>query len=115
MFPRLATILVPAFALAAVAAAAPSPIEARDGECNTGSLQCCTSTFSASDPTSSALLGLLGIVLGPIDGLLGLGCTPITVIGTGSGATCTQQPVCCTGNTYNGLINIGCSPINLNV
>ncbi|KAF8416421.1 hypothetical protein L210DRAFT_3545896 [Boletus edulis BED1] len=29
---------------------------------------------------------------------VGLGCSTITVIGTGSGATCTQQPVCCTNN-----------------
>ncbi|KAF9224193.1 hypothetical protein BS17DRAFT_817089 [Gyrodon lividus] len=61
------------------------------------------------------LLGLLGAVLPNVQGLVGLGCTPITVVGTGSGAVCTQQPVCCTGNTYSGLINVGCSPINLNL
>ncbi|KAF1982441.1 hypothetical protein K402DRAFT_424548 [Aulographum hederae CBS 113979] len=26
-----------------------------------------------------------------------------------------QQPVCCTGNTFTGLIAIGCTPINVNI
>jgi len=68
-----------------------------------------------------------------LPGLMGTGCTPITVIGTGSGSDCTQQPVCCSDNYFvriqpsfsiseflklllqNGLINVGCSPINLSL
>ncbi|KAG2032424.1 hypothetical protein BDR03DRAFT_970119 [Suillus americanus] len=46
-------------------------------------------------------------------GEVGLGCTPISVIGTGDGASCLQQPVCCSNESYNGLVNIGCTPINL--
>ncbi|KIJ64698.1 hypothetical protein HYDPIDRAFT_62219, partial [Hydnomerulius pinastri MD-312] len=112
MFIRPSAVL-PIAVLAAVATAAPGALVERDDQCNTGSIQCCNNTYSSTDASLTSLLGLLGVVLGPISGLVGLGCTPVTVIGTGSGAVCTQQPVCCTGNTYNGLINVGCSPINL--
>jgi hypothetical protein len=73
----------------------------------------------------------------------GATCTPITAFGTGSGGTCTQQPVCCTNNTQvslhhalvhrrlairtdgmttfsfpfsmqKGLVNISCVPVNTN-
>ncbi|KIJ65917.1 hypothetical protein HYDPIDRAFT_87334 [Hydnomerulius pinastri MD-312] len=116
MFSRPSTFLLPIAALAAVATAAPSALEARTGssQCNTGSISCCNNTYTSTDTGLTTLLGLLGIVLGPVSGLVGLGCTPITAVGTGSGAQCSQQPVCCTGNTFGGLITVGCSPINLN-
>ncbi|KIJ25111.1 hypothetical protein M422DRAFT_273969 [Sphaerobolus stellatus SS14] len=82
-------------------------------QCNTGDAQCCNSVTKASDPSATTILGLLGIVLQDVDVLVGLGCTPITVIGAGSGANCAQQPVCCENNSFNGLINIGCTPISL--
>ncbi|KIJ48525.1 hypothetical protein M422DRAFT_81792, partial [Sphaerobolus stellatus SS14] len=78
-------------------------------QCNTGDAQCCNSTSSASNPSTAALLGLLGIVVQGVDVLVGLGCTPITVIGAGQGANCAQQPVCCTNNNFNGLVNVGCT------
>ncbi|KIJ60366.1 hypothetical protein HYDPIDRAFT_117274 [Hydnomerulius pinastri MD-312] len=112
MFIRPSAVLLPIAALAAVATAAPNALVGRD-QCNTGSISCCNQTYSSTSTSITSLLGLLGIVLGPVEGLLGLGCSPITVVGTGSGAQCTQQPVCCTGNTFNGLINIGCTPINI--
>ncbi|KIJ67292.1 hypothetical protein HYDPIDRAFT_84585 [Hydnomerulius pinastri MD-312] len=105
MFPRLAVISAASFALLAVATGS--------SECDTGSLQCCNSVQAADSSAVTTLLGLLGIVVGDLTGQVGLGCSPITVVGTGSGATCTQEPVCCTGNSYSGLINLGCSPINL--
>ncbi|KAH7915185.1 hydrophobin 2 [Hygrophoropsis aurantiaca] len=82
-------------------------------QCNTGPIQCCDSVESASSPSASALLGLLGIVLTDLDVLVGLTCTPISVVGLGSGATCSAEPVCCENNTFNGLISLGCSPVNL--
>ncbi|KIJ67294.1 hypothetical protein HYDPIDRAFT_25762 [Hydnomerulius pinastri MD-312] len=112
MFSRLSTIATAAFAVLAVA----TPHVARQSsECDTGSLQCCNSVQAADSSAVTTLLGLLGIVVGDLTGQVGLGCSPITVVGTGSGATCTQEPVCCTGNSYSGLINLGCSPINLNL
>ncbi|KIJ29214.1 hypothetical protein M422DRAFT_235347 [Sphaerobolus stellatus SS14] len=94
-----------------LAAAAPSPQSV--SQCNTGTASCCNTVQSASSNPVSTLLGLLGIVVGDVTAMVGLGCTPITVIGVGSGVNCAQQPVCCTDNQFNGLINLGCSPISL--
>ncbi|KIK73601.1 hypothetical protein PAXRUDRAFT_586141, partial [Paxillus rubicundulus Ve08.2h10] len=103
-------------ALAAVATAAPSALEARaDSQCNTGPIQCCSSTMTSTTTTLASLSSLLGLSLPSIGGLIGLSCSSITGVGTGTGAVCTQQPVCCTNNTYSGLINLGCSPININL
>ncbi|KAF8063362.1 POH2 hydrophobin [Lyophyllum atratum] len=83
-------------------------------QCNTGPIQCCNSVQSASAPAVALLAGLLGIVISDITALVGLTCTPITVIG-GSGNSCSAQPVCCTNNDFDGLIVIGCSPVNINL
>ncbi|KIJ21151.1 fungal hydrophobin [Paxillus involutus ATCC 200175] len=116
MFIRPSSIVLPIVALAAVATASPSTLEARGGsQCNTGPIQCCSNTLTNSATTLDLVSSLLGLSLPSISGLIGLGCNPITVVGTGTGAVCTQQPVCCSDNTYNGLVNLGCSPINLNL
>ncbi|TEB23099.1 hydrophobin-251 [Coprinellus micaceus] len=100
-------------ALAAVATAAPTD-PPPGGQCNTGPIQCCNSVQQASNPVVGLLAGLLGIVLGPLTGQVGLNCSPISVIGL-PGNSCSAQPVCCTGNNFNGLIVVGCSPININL
>lgn len=101
---------------------APGSTTTTVSQCNTGSLQCCDSTVSVSQSylilsrkinlltiscshmqSSStqglALLGLLGIVLGDVTGLLGLGCSPLSIVGIGSGNACTASPVCCENNS----------------
>ncbi|KIJ48484.1 hypothetical protein M422DRAFT_247834 [Sphaerobolus stellatus SS14] len=100
-----------AFASSAILAAAlpTEPIS----QCNTGDAQCCNTVESASSPSAATLIGLLGIVVQGVDVLVGLGCTPISVIAISQGANCAQQPVCCTNNNFNGLINVGCTPISL--
>ena len=52
----------------------------------------------ASSPGISTLLGLLGIVLQDLDVLVGLDCSPITVIGVGTGNSCSATAVCCENN-----------------
>ncbi|KAI0091265.1 fungal hydrophobin-domain-containing protein [Irpex rosettiformis] len=102
-------------ALPLLAVATPAPLEARQsaGNCNTGPIQCCQQTISSTSSQANLLAGLLGIVLGPVEALLGLNCSPIGVIGVGSGSTCNASPVCCTNNAVGGLISIGCVPITL--
>ncbi|KAF8993276.1 hydrophobin, partial [Cyathus striatus] len=94
--------------------AAANAVPRQTGQCNTGPVQCCNSVQSASDPTTASLLGLLGIVLSPITALIGFNCSPLSVAGIG-GNSCTAQPVCCTNNQFNGLIALGCNPININL
>ncbi|EIW80221.1 fungal hydrophobin [Coniophora puteana RWD-64-598 SS2] len=105
MFTRVASII----ALATFALAAPA---ATTNQCNTGSAQCCNTVDSASSPQVATVLGLLGIVVGDITGQVGLQCSPLSVLSSGGG-TCNQEPVCCTNNSFNGLVNLGCSPINV--
>jgi hypothetical protein len=106
MFKLSTAALVATSSLAILAAASP----AKRNPCSTGTLQCCDSTSSTSDPSTSKLLGLLGIVVqGPynvvcaqveanlvsgVDVPIGLGCSPITVIGV-SGNSCSTNTVCC--------------------
>ncbi|KJA29772.1 hypothetical protein HYPSUDRAFT_31766 [Hypholoma sublateritium FD-334 SS-4] len=99
-------------ALATLAAA--TPVRRQDNQCNTGSLQCCQSTQDATSSSIAGLLSLLGVVIGDITGQVGVTCSAITVVGA-SGTSCSEQPVCCTNNTFNGVIALGCTPVNLNL
>ncbi|KAF7432863.1 hypothetical protein PC9H_004807 [Pleurotus ostreatus] len=102
-------------ALASLAAATPTRRnEPAAGSCSTGELQCCKSVQSADSKSLTSLFGLLGLVVGDITGLVGVTCSPVTVVGAG-GAQCNAQAVCCNDNSFNGLIALGCTPINLNL
>ncbi|KAK0469244.1 hydrophobin [Desarmillaria tabescens] len=82
-------------------------------QCSTGPVQCCDSVQSSkSGGLVATLLGLLGINLGSADVPVGLTCSPLSVIGIG-GNSCSAQTVCCENNSFNGLIAIGCTPINI--
>ncbi|KAF9561683.1 fungal hydrophobin [Agrocybe pediades] len=83
--------------------------------CNTGAVQCCDQIFPAESEQANWLGGLVGATVGAITAGVGLSCVPITVIGVGSGGQCASQPVCCTENHMNGLVTLGCNPINVNV
>ena len=84
MFSKLALL-----ALATVAIA--SPLETRNAppasSCSTAPVQCCQSTEAAGGPTASKLLALLGVVVQDLNVIVGITCTPISVVGVGSGAS----------------------------
>ncbi|KAI0635193.1 fungal hydrophobin [Trametes polyzona] len=111
MFARAAAYATLALPLLAVA----TPVHelAVRQTCSTGAIQCCNSVTETNSASGNLLLGLLGIVLGDITGLLGLNCSPINVIGIGSGNACSANTVCCSNNNVGGLISIGCLPITL--
>ena len=88
----------------------------------------------ASDPSIANVLKGLGIVVQDVDALVGLTCDPITVIGVGSGSSCSANAVCCEDNSHvsvyfgrhpqntmnsrhfssqGGLVSIGCVPVDL--
>ncbi|KAF8646624.1 hypothetical protein AX16_007125 [Volvariella volvacea WC 439] len=77
-------------------------------QCNTGPIQCCNKVTTARDSTAGLIMSLLGIVTS-LDTVVGLTCSPISVLGIG-GNSCHAQPVCCSNNNFNGLIALGCSP-----
>ncbi|KAF9003077.1 fungal hydrophobin-domain-containing protein [Cyathus striatus] len=81
-------------------------------QCNTGGLQCCQSVQSSSNPAVSTLLGLVGAVVQGAAVQVGLTCSPISIIGVG-GDSCSAQPVCCSNNNFNGVVALGCTPVNL--
>ncbi|KAF6756238.1 hydrophobin-251 [Ephemerocybe angulata] len=83
-------------------------------QCNTGPVQCCNSVQRADEPSVAKLLGLLGIVVQDVTIPIGVTCSPISVIGV-PGNSCNAQPVCCTNNSFNGVVAIGCTPININL
>ncbi|KAJ3879872.1 fungal hydrophobin-domain-containing protein [Lentinula edodes] len=99
-------------ALATLAVATPAPRGEPASSCSTGPVQCCNTVESASTPGAAAILGLLGIVLQDLNVLVGLTCSPITVIGLGNSG-CSAQAVCCNDNSNGGLISIGCVPVTL--
>ncbi|KAN0080177.1 Fungal hydrophobin domain containing protein [Tylopilus felleus] len=106
MFARVFALLP----LALLASA--SHLEARD-TCSTGSINCCNSVQTYK--SAQGYLTKHNIVL-PVDldvsALLGIECSGITAIGV-SGTSCTAQTACCNGDTFNGLVTLGCSPINV--
>ncbi|KAI0701320.1 hydrophobin [Cytidiella melzeri] len=107
MFTRLA--IFTALVLPTLAAATP----VARASCDTGSIQCCQSTESASSASGTALLKSIGVVVTDPDVLLGLTCSPISVIGVGSGTACDASPVCCENNSFGSLVSIGCVPVSI--
>ncbi|KAK0447438.1 hydrophobin 2 [Desarmillaria tabescens] len=116
MFSRVfAATVVILTAVTSTAMAAPTTATDTGGQCNTGSIQCCNQAGPANSlPLVVLLTGLFGIILPSVDVPVGLNCNPLSVIGAG-GNSCTQQSVCCENNNFNGLIAVGCTPINLNL
>ncbi|KAJ8455409.1 hypothetical protein ONZ51_g12473 [Trametes cubensis] len=100
------------FSRVAVATILAAPLLAVAQNCNTGPIQCCQSVESANSAAGSAILGLLGIVLQDLTAQIGLGCSPISLVGAGQ-SSCSASPVCCENNNVGGLISIGCLPVEL--
>ncbi|KAJ7463953.1 fungal hydrophobin [Mycena latifolia] len=73
--------------------------------------QCCNSVQSSSSSAVSAVAATLGLDLSGLNVPIGLGCSPITVIGNNCGGT----KVTCDApdKQWGSLIAINCIPITL--
>ncbi|KAK7054479.1 hypothetical protein VNI00_003677 [Paramarasmius palmivorus] len=83
-------------------------------QCDVGKLQCCDNFAKAGDPEAKKIIDLLHIDVQDVNVPVGLTCDPITGIGV-SGSSCAAQPVCCENNNFNGVIAVGCTPVDVNV
>ncbi|KAG6812250.1 hypothetical protein H0H92_003706 [Tricholoma furcatifolium] len=91
------------------------PVLALAGGCTTGEQTCCKSVEDANSPNVATLLGtLLGVAAQGVTGQVGLTCSPLTVV-LASGVSCNAQTVCCENNNFNGIVALGCTPINVNL
>ncbi|TFK60745.1 hydrophobin-domain-containing protein [Pluteus cervinus] len=90
----------------------PTVLPIQPDQCTTGPIQCCQTVQSAGSLLS---LPSIASILPPVDPtvLVGVTCTPLTIVGLG-GDSCSEQPVCCTDNSFGGVISVGCTPVNLN-
>ena len=70
-------------ALAILAAATPTPAPA--ASCSTAPIQCCQQVLPADSAAVAPILKSIGVVVQDVTALVGLTCSPITVIGVGSG------------------------------
>lgn len=79
--------------------------------CNTGTMVCCSLVVSPANVASvtglSNLLSLLGINVSFVAGSIGQNCVP-TVFGAENSCTTTLQ--CCSNNSFNGIVALGCAP-----
>ncbi|KAI0806682.1 fungal hydrophobin-domain-containing protein [Fomes fomentarius] len=103
MFARLAAVSTLAFAALATA----------QGSCSTGTVQCCESLENTNSIAGSTILAILGLNLQDVTAKIGLKCSPLSVVGVGSGNACKAEPVCCQNNNVGGLVSIGCAPVSL--
>jgi hypothetical protein len=87
MFSKLSIAIVSSLAI--LAAATPVPTDGGStNQCTSGTQQCCNGLTKADDPATSKLLGLLGIVIQDVNVLVGVTCSPISIVGVNSGSWC---------------------------
>ncbi|PFH45530.1 hypothetical protein AMATHDRAFT_9044 [Amanita thiersii Skay4041] len=115
MFAYFASAIVLSVALTA----AGGPAAGDQSYCNSGSVQCCNSVQSVQQTSVQQLeliLSQTGMGPSQLTGLVGVTCTPVDYMGNGSGGnSCNSQTVCCDNRNFNGVIAIGCMPINISL
>ncbi|KAG6902394.1 hypothetical protein C0995_000599 [Termitomyces sp. Mi166 len=99
--------------------------------CPPGKSKCCEALERSDHSLVGNILALLGVTLEAVEGLVyaftirffkelflipssGIQCVPIDINGIGQNE-CHYEPVCCSGQDIEGLIAMGCSPININL
>ncbi|KAJ7209075.1 hypothetical protein B0H12DRAFT_1158173 [Mycena haematopus] len=105
MFSKLSLVVALLITLAAAIPNTTPPVTTPTSD------QCCTSVQDSDSSAVSAVAALLGLNLSGLDVPIGLGCSPITVIGNNCGGT----TVTCDApqESWGSLIAINCIPITL--
>ncbi|KAG2749247.1 fungal hydrophobin [Suillus brevipes Sb2] len=85
------------------------------GQCNTGEIQCCNNSTSYDSYAAQKAFNQTGLVnvVAVVNAVVGLECSGVSVVGTSDGCSANQEPLCCTDNKYNGVVSLGCTPINV--
>ncbi|KAF8894752.1 fungal hydrophobin-domain-containing protein [Infundibulicybe gibba] len=109
MFSKAALFIVASLAVFVAA----SPVPDNAGSCNVDRMACCNEVSEESSYTESDIISLFTATVRGAKGSVSAVCSPLTVVGLGSGSSCTATPVCCDTNNFNGLAAIACTPINL--
>ncbi|KAF9255933.1 hypothetical protein L218DRAFT_882885, partial [Marasmius fiardii PR-910] len=73
---------------------------------------CCKNVRSSKDTVVRGLLAQLGVNLNGADIPIGTTCSPSQIIGIG-GTSCSGQTVCCENTKFDGVVALGCVPINI--
>lgn len=125
MFSKITLLIA---TMVAFVAATPVP-GATGGQCNTGSMQCCQQVHQSQTDSHSFLAALVGANVQDVTAAIGTNCDPLSVVGLGSGAQwygiclnllgfvvdifsySTQQPVCCTGNSFSMFLYSNPHPV----
>ncbi|CRG82684.1 hypothetical protein PISL3812_00028 [Talaromyces islandicus] len=81
-------------------------------QCDASHLQCCDTVGPTSSNEVTQLLSLLNIPADGLTGEVGLECDPILSVTV---PHCEAQPVCCGGTSDDGLVNVDCVPVNLDL
>ncbi|ETW76620.1 hydrophobin-like protein [Heterobasidion irregulare TC 32-1] len=92
--------------------ASATPVTRWKGQCDAGPVQCCNSVQKSSNPSVAKILSGIAVPLQGLSVPIGLTCSPLNLLALG-GNSCASQPVCCENNNFNGLVAIGCTPIDL--
>ncbi|PSR75331.1 hypothetical protein PHLCEN_2v9194 [Hermanssonia centrifuga] len=98
MFSKLAAFIALASPLLAVAT--PAAVARNTAPANP-TTACCSSTVSSDSAQGIAALSSIAVVLSGLAVPIGLDCSPISVVGVGSGSACDSDPVSCS----NGVVN----------
>lgn len=72
---------------------------------------CCDSTTTAGATGIASLLASIGVPVQGANVPIGLGCSPLTIVGV-SGTSCTNDPVTCDQVESTSLVGINCTPLD---
>ncbi|KAF7431242.1 hypothetical protein PC9H_006964 [Pleurotus ostreatus] len=124
-----ATVALATYAAATPAVVARTEPHPSSSNCGTTTIECCKDVGTATSLESplksafiqhglvSSLLVALGVVK-VVDVVLGVVVDPNVVLGltcstVAVGGSCNAQQVCCENVAFNGLVNVGCTAIDI--